>query len=104
MVGGSMAGPQALIAHDDTGQGLFVEYHPPDRHLSQFIIDYCQKVALATGVAVFVIDRAVNAVALARAFDHQDFGLLCMLDDNEPHGLASFEATFEETLKDGTKG
>src|SRR5216683_3745417 len=53
--------------------------------------------------SVFVIDRAVNAVALARAFDHQDFGLLCMLDDNEHHGLESFEATLEETRKDGTK-
>jgi hypothetical protein len=40
---------------------------------------------------------------MARAFDHQDFGLLCMLDDHEHHGLESFEATLEETLKDGTK-
>jgi hypothetical protein len=103
MLGRIMAGSQAVITHDDTGQGLFVEYHPPDRHLSQFIVDYCQKVALATGVTVFVIDRAVNAVALARAFDNQDFGLLCMLDDNEHHGLESFEATLEETRKDGTK-
>ncbi len=103
MLGRIMAGSQAVIAHDDTGQGLFVEYHPPDRHLSQFIVDYCQKVALATGVAVFVIDRAANAVALARAFEHQDFGLLCMLDDNEHYGLESFEATLEETRKDGTK-
>src|SRR5205823_9360856 len=103
MLGRIMAGSQAVIAQDDTGQGLFVEYHPPDRHLSQFIVDYCQKVALATGVAVFVIDRAANAVALARAFDHQAFGLLCMLDDNEHHGLESFEATLEETRKDGTK-
>jgi hypothetical protein len=98
-----MAGSQAVITHDEAGQGLFVEYHPPDQHLSQFIVAYCQKVALATGLSVFVIDRAVNALALARAFDHQDFGLLCMLDDNEHHGLESFEATLEETRKDGTK-
>jgi len=103
MLGRIMAGSQAVITHDDTGQGLFVEYHPPDRHLSQFIVAYCQQVALATGVAVFVIDRAVNAVALARAFDHQDFGLLCMLDDNEHDGLESFDAPLEETRKDGTK-
>src|SRR6266850_3679694 len=45
MLGRIMAGSQAVIAHDDTGQGLFVEYHPPDRHLSQFIVDYCQKLA-----------------------------------------------------------
>jgi hypothetical protein len=60
-------------------------------------------VALAPGLSVGVIDRAVNAVALARACDHQDFGLLCMLDDNEPHGLESFEAPLEEIRKDGTK-
>ena len=103
MLGRIMAGSQAVITHDEAGQGLLVEYHPPDQHLSQFIVDYCQKVALATGISVFVIDRAVNAVALARAFANQDFGLLCMLDDNEHHGLESFEATLEETRKDGTK-
>jgi len=103
MLGRIMAGSQAVITHNDAGQGLFVEYHPPDQHLSQFIVAYCQKVALATGLSVFVIDRAVNALALARAFAQQDFGLLCMLDDNEHHGLESFEATLEETRKDGTK-
>jgi hypothetical protein len=103
MLGRIMAGSQAVITHDEAGQGLFVEYHPPDQHLSRFIVDYCQKVALATGSSVFVIDRAANALALARAFDHQDFGLLCMLDDNEHHGLESFAATLEETRKDGTK-
>jgi hypothetical protein len=103
MLGRIMAGSQAVITHDAAGQGLFVAYHPPDQHLSQFIVDYCQKVALATGSSVFFIDRAANALALARAFDHQDFGLLCMLDDNEHHGLESFEATLEETRKDGTK-
>jgi len=103
MLGRVMAGSQAIITHDEAGQGLFVEYHPPDRHLSQLIVAYCQKVALATGISVFVIDCAVNAVALARAFAHQDFGLLCMLDDNEHHGLESFDATLEETRKDGTK-
>jgi hypothetical protein len=103
MLGRIMAGSQAVITHDEAGQGLFGEYHPPDQHLSQFIVDYCQKVALATGSSVFVIDRAANALALARAFAHQDFGLLCMLDDNEHHGLESFEATLEETRKDGTK-
>jgi hypothetical protein len=103
MLGRIMAGSQAVITHDEAGHALFVAYHPPDIHLSQVIVDSCQKVALATGLSVFVIDRAVNAVALARAFDHQDFGLLCMLDDNEHHGLESFEATLEEIRKDGTK-
>ena len=50
-----------------------------------------------------VIDRAGNAGALARAFDHQALGVLCMLDDNEPHGLESFAATRVDTRADGTK-
>jgi hypothetical protein len=103
MLGRIMAGSQAVIAHDEAGRALFVVYYPPDIHLSQVIVDYCQKVVTATGNALFVIDRAVNAVALARAFDAQGWGLLCMLDDNEHRGLDSFEATQVETLEDGTR-
>ncbi len=64
---------------------------------------YCQHVVAATGTTVFVIDRAVNSLALACAFTHQDWGLLCMLDDNEHQGLESFEATREGTLDDGSQ-
>src|SRR5205807_9854194 len=94
---------QAVIAHDDTGQALCVAYYPPDMPLSQVIVAYCHKVGTATGSALFVIDRAVNAVALAAAFDAQGLGLLCMLDDNEHAGLESFEATSVETREDGTR-
>ncbi len=45
------------------------------------------------GRALFVIDRASNSVAIARAFDEPDFGFPCRLDDNEPQGLERFEAT-----------
>jgi hypothetical protein len=103
MLGRIMAGSQAVIAHDETGQALFVAYYPPDIHLSQVIVAYCQKVGAATGSALFVIDRAVNAVAIARAFHDQGLGLLCMLDDNEYQGLDSFEATQVDTLADGTR-
>ena len=103
MLGRIMAGSQAVIAHDDTGQALFVAYSPPDMHLSQVIVAYCHKVGTATGSVLFVIDRAVNAVAMARAFDEQGLGLLCMLDDNEHHGLESFEATQVDTREDGTR-
>lgn len=103
MLGRIMAGSQAVIAHDDAGQALFVAYYPPDLHMSQIIVAYCQRVALATGHSLFVIDRAVNSVALAEAFDEQGLGLLCMLDDNEHAGLESFEATSVETLEDGTR-
>jgi hypothetical protein len=103
MLGRIMAGSQAVIAHDQAGQAVFVAYYPPDLHLSQVILAYCQQVVQATGSEVFVIDRAVNSVALAQAFDDQDLGLLCMLDDNEHAGLGSFEATEVDTLDDGTK-
>jgi hypothetical protein len=103
MLGRIMAGSQAVVAHDETGHAVFVAYYAPDVHLSQVIVSYCQQVAAATGSRIFVIDRAVNSVALARAFDEQGLGLLCMLDDNEHQGRASFEATQVETLEDGTK-
>jgi hypothetical protein len=103
MLGRIMAGSQAVIAHNEVGQALFVAYSPPDLPLSQIIVEYCQKVARATGSALFVIDRAVNAVAMACTFDDQGWGLLCMLDDNEHEGLESFAATVVGTLADGTK-
>ena len=103
MLGRIMAGSQAVIAHDDAGQAVFVGSYPPDIHVSQIMLISCQKVAEATGSTVFVIDRAVNSVALAHAFDDDDWGLLCMLDDHEHAGLGSFEATEVATLDDGTK-
>src|SRR2546426_2922590 len=78
MLGRIMAGSHAVIAHNEAGQALFVAYHPPDMHLSQVIVAYCQQVAEATGSALFVIDRAVHSLALACAFDAQALGLLCM--------------------------
>jgi len=72
-------------------------------HLSQVILAYGEQVALVTGSDRFVIDRAVNAKAMAQAFDEVGLGLLCLLDDNEHHGLASFDATAVKTLDDGTR-
>jgi hypothetical protein len=103
MLGRIMAGSQGVIAHDDTGQAVFVAYYAPDIHVSQVIVAYSQQVAEATGRALFVIDRAANSVALAQAFNDQDLGLLCMLDDNEHKGLGSFETTLVDTLEDGTR-
>ena len=103
MRGRIMAGSQAVISHDEKGQAVFVAYYPPDVHLSQVILTYCEQVAAATGSDLFVIDRAVNSKALARDFDEAGLGLLCMLDDNEHQGVESFEATEVETLADGTR-
>lgn len=103
MRGRIMAGPHAVIAHDDTGQAVFVAYYPPDIHVSHVIVAYCHQVAEATGSTLFVIDRAINSVALAQAFADHDLGVLCMLDDNEHKGLGSFESTLVDTLEDGTR-
>jgi hypothetical protein len=103
MLGRIMAGSHVVIAHNEAGHALFVQYYPPDMHLSHIIVAYCQQVAIATGTPLFVIDRAVNSVAMACAFDDQGLGLLSMLDDNEHQGLESFEAMLMGTLEDGTK-
>jgi hypothetical protein len=103
MLGRIMAGSQAVMAHDEAGQAVCVASHPPDIHLSRVILASCQQVALATGRTLFVIDRAVNSLALACVFDAQGFGLLCLLDANEHAGLESFEATVVDTLEEGTK-
>ena len=103
MRGRIMAGSQAVIAHNAAGYAVFLAYYPPDIHLSRIIIAYVQKVVEATGNTLFVIDRAVNSVAVASAFAEQDWGLLCMLDDNEHHGLESFEAALEGSLDDGSQ-
>jgi hypothetical protein len=103
MLGRIMAGSQAVIAQNEAGHGLFVAYHPPDIHVSHIIVDYCQKVATATGSSLCVIDRAVHSGAMACAFDKPGLGLLCMLDDNAHAGLASFAATEVGTLEDGPK-
>ena len=52
-------------------------------HVSQIIGAYCPRVALATGSSLCVIDRAVNAGAMAGAFDDQGLGVLGLLDDHE---------------------
>ena len=72
-------------------------------HLSQLIVAYCEQVAMATGSDLFVIDRALKSKAIAQVFDEAGLGLLCMLDDNEPHGVESFQATEVGLLDDGTR-
>lgn len=85
MLGRIMAGSQAVVAHDQQGQAVFAEYHPPDMHLSHVIVPYCETISQLTQIRVFIIDREVNSVAMARAFEEKELGLLSMLDSNE-HG------------------
>ena len=102
-LGRIMAGSHAVIAHNEAGHALYVQYYPPDIHLSHVVVAYCQQVAMTTGSVLFVIDRAVNAVAMACAFDDQGLGLLSMLDDNEHQGLESFAAMLVGPLAEGTQ-
>jgi hypothetical protein len=43
MLGRIMAGSQAVIAHDEAGQAVFVAYDPPDLHWSRVILAYCKQ-------------------------------------------------------------
>jgi hypothetical protein len=103
MLGRMMAGAQAVSAHNEGGHALFVQYDPPAMHGSHIIVSYCPQAAMATGTPLVVIDRAVNAVAMAWAFEAQGLGLLSMLDDNEHQGLESFAATAVGPLDAGTQ-
>ena len=103
MLGRLRAGSPAVIAPDAAGQAVLVVYDPPAMPLSTIMVVSCQPGAEATGRALCVIDRAVNAVALARAFNDQGLGLLCRLDDHEPAGLESFAATVVDTLAEGPR-
>jgi hypothetical protein len=101
MLGRIMAGSQAIIAHNQFGQAVFVEYYAPDIRMPRMIVSYCQKVVRATGIEVFVIDREVNSVELARCFEKSELGLLSMLDKNEYDGLSSWNVTPVATLDNG---
>ena len=103
MLGRIMAGSQALIAHNEAAQALLVAYYAPDLPLSQIIVAYCQQLVMITGSDLFVIDRAVNSLAMAQAFTEQGWGLLCMLDDHEHRGLSSFAARPLGHLEDGAR-
>ena len=102
MLGRIMAGSQAVVAHNEEGRAIFVEYYPPDIRMTHFIVEYCRKIMDAMGVEVFVIDREVNSVDVARSFEENGIGLLSMLDRNEYDGLSSWTVTQIGTLADGS--
>jgi hypothetical protein len=103
MLGRIMSGSQAVITHNQEGQALFVEYHPPDIHMTSIILDYCAKIVSAAGIELFVIDREVNSVEIARTFAAKGWGLLSMLNKNEHDGLSSWNTTLIAELEDGSK-
>jgi hypothetical protein len=102
MLGRIMAGSQAVMTHNQEGQAVFVAYQPPDIRMPHFILAYCQQLVTVTGVEVFVIDREVNSVELARLFHGAHLGLLSMLDRNQYDGLSSWDTTRIGALADGS--
>ncbi len=102
MLGRIMAGSQAIVSHNQEGQAVHVAYHPPDIRMPRCIVASCQHLAATTGIDVFVIDREVNSVELAREFHEAGLGLLTMLDRNQYDGLSSWDVTRLGTLEDGS--
>ena len=102
MLGRIMPGSKAVIAHDESGSAIGLEYYPPDTHLSKIIEDYCSAIELTTGIKNFIIDREVNSVDIAKLFVLRDWNLICLLDSNEYKGAESFSKRFVGRLDDGS--
>ncbi|MCP4682410.1 MAG: hypothetical protein GY864_08745 [Desulfobacterales bacterium] len=103
MLGRIMAGSQAVVAHIETGQAVYFEYHPPDTRLPSIILGYCAEIAALIGINMFVIDREVNSVGMAQAFTERGWGLLSMLDNNEYKDLSDWDTEYVGKLEDGSE-
>ena len=100
MLGRIMSGSQAIIAHNEAGEALFLDYQPPDIRLPSVIEEYCFKIVEATDISTFVIDREINSVEIARCFEGHNWGLMSMLDSNEYKTLDDFETKLIGMLDD----
>ena len=103
MLGRVMAGSNAVIAHNEEGERLLAELYSPDFHMNDFILEYCQQIVSHTRIELFVIDREINSVEMAIAFESKQWGLLSMLDNNQYQGLEDCQLEFEGALIDGKK-
>ena len=103
MLGRIMAGSQAVVAHNDAGHALYVEYYPPDIRLPRVILEYCEWIKNSTGIELFVIDREVNSLKMAQAFEEREWGLLSMLNSNEYKALSDWDVEHIGELEDGSQ-
>ncbi len=103
MLGRIMAGSNAVVSHNEQGEALFVEYFPPDIRLPNVIMDYCEKVVTLTEIRLFIIDREVNSLSVASAFESRGWGLISMLDKNQYKDLSDWDAKCIGELDDGSK-
>ncbi len=103
MLGRIMSGSNALVAHDDKGRAIYIEYHPPDIHMSNIILDYCKHIKDSIGIDLFVIDREVNSLEIALDFDHNGLGLMSMLNSNQYKSLSDWGYRYIGKQADGSK-
>jgi hypothetical protein len=98
MLGRIMPGSQAIVAHNEEGEALFVDYQSPDIRLPNIIEDYCQHIVETTEISTFIIDREINSLKIARCFEGHKWGLMSMLDSNEYKTLDDFKTEWVGTL------
>jgi len=89
MLGRIMAGSQGVIAHDDTGQAVFVAYIRPTSMCLKSFWPTASKWRRQPGALCFVLDRAVQFGGPAHAFHDQDWGCCVCSMNNEHKGLGS---------------
>ncbi|MCP4152103.1 MAG: hypothetical protein GY757_30460, partial [bacterium] len=103
MPGRIMAGSDAVVTHNENGNAIYFDYYPPDIRLPREIISYCENLISVTGIMVFIIDREINSVEIAREFEGRGWGLLSMSDSNQYKDLSDWDARLEGWLEDGSK-
>lgn len=102
MMGRIMPGSKAVLSHNEFGEAIWCDYYPPDIHLKHIIPFYCSEIVQTIGKSVFVIDREVNSVEIARMFVENKWELICLLDANQYQGIDSFSKRYAGKLEDGT--
>ena len=103
MLGRIMPGSNAVVTHNEDGNAVYFDYYAPDIRLTQVIVDYCENLVKMTGIIIFIIDREVNSVEIAREFERRNWGLLSMLDSNQYNDLSDWDTRLEGWLDDGSK-
>jgi hypothetical protein len=94
MLGRIMAGSQAVVAHNENGSAIYIEYQPPDIRLPVIITDYCEHIVVNSGIDIFVIDREINSGSVASEFERRGWGLMSMLDRNQYKALSDWDCKF----------
>lgn len=91
MLGRIMAGSNAVVAHDEHGRAIYVEYYPPDIRMPGMILDYCEQIVQNTATNIFIIDREVNSESIAAKFEARGWGLMSMLNSNQYSDLSDWD-------------